>query len=187
MLNYLETKEIYQRLLDLSSSTVTSSVSLTLRSDDNIWLIRSRINEEVKTAYNIKNKTNRKNVIQALTSVSTHLNRCSTIPSNGLCIYANDSESFCFSPFKPILESTYECWKRFILTPLAILFETHRKYGIITVDGNGFQIYLKQGNHISLVKKKEVRLLKQHGRGGQSALRLSRLADESRLIYIKQL
>jgi peptide chain release factor subunit 1 len=54
------------------------------------------------------------------------------------------------------------------------------------MDGNGTLFGLLSGNTREVLHKFTVDLPKKHGRGGQSALRFSRLRDEKRHNYVRK-
>ena len=66
----------------------TSLITLYLPSGGNLWLARDHINQELKTATNIKNRNVGKAVADALRSVSYQLKTLRDLPLNGLVICA---------------------------------------------------------------------------------------------------
>ena len=81
--------EIVERLVEAESNVKgTSLITLYLPSGGNIRLVRDHVNQELKTASNIKNKNVGKAVSEALRSVSYKLKTLSAIPDNGLVICA---------------------------------------------------------------------------------------------------
>ena len=58
--------------------------------------------------------------------------------------------------------------------------------GYALSDGNGSLFGTLSGNTRDIVHKFSVDLPKKHGRGGQSALRFSRLRDEARRNYVRK-
>lgn len=54
------------------------------------------------------------------------------------------------------------------------------------MDGNGCLFGTLAGNTRDILQKFTVDLPKKHGRGGQSALRFSRLRDEKRHNYVRK-
>ncbi|CAG8602596.1 1724_t:CDS:2, partial [Acaulospora colombiana] len=69
---------------------------------------------------------------------------------------------------------------------LAELLESDSKFGFIVMDGNGTLFGTLAGNTREVVHRFTVDLPKKHGRGGQSALRFSRLRDEKRHNYVRK-
>jgi peptide chain release factor subunit 1 len=64
--------------------------------------------------------------------------------------------------------------------------ESDQKFGFIVMDGNGTLFGTLAGNTREVIHKFTVDLPKKHGRGGQSALRFSRLRDEKRHNYVRK-
>lgn len=91
-----------------------------------------------------------------------------------------------FEPFKPINTSLYLCDNKFHTEALSELLESDQKFGFIIIDGNGTLFGTLSGNTRDVVHKFSVDLPKKHGRGGQSALRFSRLREEKRHNYVRK-
>jgi len=66
------------------------------------------------------------------------------------------------------------------------LLEDDDKFGFIVMDGNGTLYGTLCGNTRNVLHKFTVDLPKKHGRGGQSALRFSRLREEKRHNYVRK-
>ena len=66
------------------------------------------------------------------------------------------------------------------------LLEDDDKFGFIIMDGNGTLYGTVTGNTRTVLHKFTVDLPKKHGRGGQSALRFSRLREEKRHNYVRK-
>lgn len=92
-----------------------------------------------------------------------------------------------FEPFKPINTSLYLCDNKFHTEALSELLESDAKYGFIVMDGNGTLFGTLAGNTRDVLHKLTVDLPKKHGRGGQSAMRFSRLRDEKRHNYVHKI
>lgn len=134
-------------------------------------------------------------VLSAITSTQQKLKLYSRVPDNGLCVFVgtvlNDEGkekkiSFALEPFKPINTSLYMCDSRFHVEALEELLETDSKWGFIIMDGNGSLFGTLSGNTREVLYKFSVDLPKKHGRGGQSALRFSRLREEARRNYVRK-
>jgi peptide chain release factor subunit 1 len=80
----------------------------------------------------------------------------------------------------------YLCDNKFHTEALSELLESDSKFGFIVMDGNGTLFGTLAGNTRDVIHKFTVDLPKKHGRGGQSALRFSRLRDEKRHNYIRK-
>src|ERR1700738_160765 len=91
-----------------------------------------------------------------------------------------------FEPFKPINTSLYLCDNKFHTEALSELLEDDARFGFVVMDGNGCLFGTLTGNTREVIHKFSVDLPKKHGRGGQSALRFSRLRDEKRHNYVRK-
>lgn len=78
------------------------------------------------------------------------------------------------------------CDNKFHTEALSELLESDQRFGFIVMDGNGTLFGTLAGNTREVVHKFTVDLPKKHGRGGQSALRFSRLRDEKRHNYVRK-
>src|SRR5258708_16047495 len=84
------------------------------------------------------------------------------------------------------ISSLYLCDNKFHTEALSELLESDSKFGFIVMDGNGSLFGTLAGNTREVIHKFTVDLPKKHGRGGQSALRFSRLRDEKRHNYVRK-
>jgi peptide chain release factor subunit 1 len=82
--------------------------------------------------------------------------------------------------------SLYLCDNKFHTEALSELLESDSRFGFIVMDGNGTLFGTLSGNTREVIHKFTVDLPKKHGRGGQSALRFSRLRDEKRHNYVRK-
>ena len=83
-------------------------------------------------------------------------------------------------------QSLYLCDNKFHTEALSELLESDAKFGFIIMDGNGTLFGNLAGNTREIIQKFTVDLPKKHGRGGQSALRFSRLREEKRHNYVRK-
>jgi len=148
------------------------------------------IQTELKLATNIKDKNNRKNVIEILTLILGQLKKMSTeiIGDNGvLFLYginrSSNLISKIISPPSPITEFYYKCNKHFDTDRFTQLFTTKPIGHVVFIDGEECMIYQYNGNW-KKIKSITANLTKRHTKGGQSSVRFSRLAEESRANYI---
>lgn len=165
------------------------------------------------TAENIKSKVNRLSVLAAITSAQERLKLYNRVPPNGLVLFMgtivtdegkDKRVSFNFEPHKPINRyylpersidqrshhgtgrSLYFCDNKFHTELLSDLLVSDSKIGFIVMDGNGTLLGILSGNTRQVIHTFTVSLPKKHSRGGQSALRFSRLRDEARHNYVRK-
>lgn len=118
------------------------------------------------------------------------------VPDNGLVVYCGTiitdegkekKVNIDFEPHKPINTSLYLCDNKFHVEALSELLDNDAKFGFIVMDGNGSLFGTVCGNVRDVIHKLSVDLPKKHGRGGQSALRFSRLHEEKRHNYVRKI
>ncbi|TFK26449.1 translation release factor [Coprinopsis marcescibilis] len=181
--------------LDSARGAGTSMISLILPPKDQISRASNMLTQEYGTASNIKSRVNRLSVLAAITSTQHRLKLYSRVPPNGLVLFVGTiltdegkekKVSFDFEPHKPINTSLYLCDNKFHTEALSELLESDSRFGFIVMDGNGTLFGTLAGNTREIIHKFTVDLPKKHGRGGQSALRFSRLRDEKRHNYVRK-
>ncbi|CAE6431796.1 Eukaryotic peptide chain release factor subunit 1 OS=Podospora anserina GN=SU2 PE=3 SV=1 [Rhizoctonia solani AG-1 IB] len=183
------------RSLDAARGAGTSMISLIIPPKDQIARVNNTLTQEYGTASNIKSRVNRLSVLAAITSTQQRLKLYNRVPPNGLVLFVGTiltdegkerKVAFDFEPHKPINTSLYLCDNKFHTEALSELLESDSKFGFIVMDGNGSLFGTLSGNTREITHKFTVDLPKKHGRGGQSALRFSRLRDEKRHNYVRK-
>ncbi|KAN0115899.1 Peptide Chain Release Factor eRF1/aRF1 [Russula decolorans] len=181
--------------LDSARGAGTSMISLIIPPKDQISRASAMLTQEYGTASNIKSRVNRLSVLAAITSTQQRLKLYNRVPPNGLVLFVGTiltdegkekKVSFDFEPHKPINTSLYLCDNKFHTEALSELLESDSRFGFIVMDGNGTLFGTLAGNTREVTHKFTVDLPKKHGRGGQSALRFSRLRDEKRHNYVRK-
>ncbi|KAG8868805.1 Polypeptide release factor (eRF1) in translation termination [Tulasnella sp. 331] len=181
--------------LNAARGAGTSMISLIIPPKGQISQIQNMLTQEYGTASNIKSRVNRLSVLAAITSTQQRLKLYNRVPPNGLVLFVGTiltdenkekKVSFDFEPHKPINTSLYLCDNKFHTEALSELLESDAKFGFIVMDGNGSLFGTLAGNTREVIHKFTVDLPKKHGRGGQSALRFSRLRDEKRHNYVRK-
>ncbi|GAA5796843.1 Electron transfer flavoprotein alpha-subunit [Helicostylum pulchrum] len=169
---------------------------LSLAPKDQISRVVKMLADEYGTASNIKSRVNRLSVLSAITSTQQRLKLYNKVPENGLVVYCGTivtdegkekKVNIDFEPHKPINTSLYLCDNKFHVEALSELLNNDAKFGFIVMDGNGTLFGTVCGNVRDVVHKLSVDLPKKHGRGGQSALRFSRLREEKRHHYVRKI
>ncbi|KAI6036996.1 peptide chain release factor eRF1/aRF1 [Pisolithus microcarpus] len=181
--------------LDSARGAGTSMISLIIPPKDQVSRAVAMLTQEYGTASNIKSRVNRLSVLSAITSTQQRLKLYTRVPPNGLVLFVGTiltdegkekKVSFDFEPHKPINTSLYLCDNKFHTEALSELLESDQRFGFIVMDGNGTLFGTLAGNTREVIHKFTVDLPKKHGRGGQSALRFSRLRDEKRHNYVRK-
>ncbi|ORX74014.1 peptide chain release factor eRF/aRF subunit 1 [Linderina pennispora] len=181
--------------LEAARGNGTSMISLVLPPKTQLAQTNGMLANEYGTASNIKSRVNRLSVLSAITSTQQRLKLYTRCPPNGLVVYCGTimteegkekKVNIDFEPFKPVNTSLYMCDNKFHVEALAELLETDARFGFIVMDGNGTLFGSLCGSNREVLHKFTVELPKKHGRGGQSALRFSRLRDEKRHNYVRK-
>jgi len=148
------------------------------------------VQSETGEASNIKDKCNRKNVVRVLTMISGIFKTIDqkSIGDNGILIFVGIDKygqelRYIIKPPNPIDEFYYKCTKHFETERFEELFTTKPLGNVIFINGNECIIYQFNGQWKKL-KTINANLIKRQKKGGQSSVRFSRLAEESRTHYI---
>lgn len=178
--------------LDNASGQGTSMISLIISPKDSIVAANRLLTEEHGAASNIKSRVNRQSVQWAITSAQQKLKLFPSVPPNGLVVYCGEVNadkpiSIAFEPPKPLNTFKYLCENHFYTDPLKEMLFDPTTYGFVIVDGNGMTIFKVTGHQQDRVAHFAVSLPTKSRRGGQSALRFSRLRDEAFKNYVRKI
>lgn len=139
-----ELKKQLARLRVLKGSG-TELISVYIPSKQAVHEMSNKLREESGQATNIKSKSTRKNVGDALERIIHHLKTYGNIaPPSGVAIFCGnvsdnpaktDIELFTIYPPEPITIQLYRCDSRFFLEPLERILAITDSYGIVVLDG----------------------------------------------------
>ncbi|KAH9063774.1 peptide chain release factor eRF/aRF subunit 1 [Lactarius deliciosus] len=183
--------------LDSARGAGTSMISLIIPPKDQISRASAMLTQEYGTASNIKSRVNRLSVLAAITSTQQRLKLYNRVPPNGLVLFVGTiltdegkekKVSFDFEPHKPINTSGRCISATTSSTPKLCPSSSNQTPASASSSwtGNGTLFGTLAGNTREVIHKFTVDLPKKHGRGGQSALRFSRLRDEKRHNYVRK-
>ena len=148
-------------------------------------LFSTFLDNELSTARNIKDRVNRHNVTKILTKIS-ELTKNKKY-DNGIFIWAGIDEynEFILETLIPEIENDkfiYNCSNKFIID---FVQNYMKKLDGSIIFANGNECIIYEWN-FRFIKRKHIdaNLIKRHKKGGQSSVRFSRLAEESRLHYV---
>ncbi|MGQ9640112.1 MAG: peptide chain release factor aRF-1, partial [Candidatus Bathyarchaeia archaeon] len=154
------------------------------------------LREEHGTASNIKSRTTRKNVQDAIERVMQRLKLfkqppptglvifCGAIPQNGLG--TERMETYVLVPPKTINVYFYRCDSRFHIEPLMEMFREKETYGLIVIDVNEATLATLQGRRMEIIKELTSGIPGKHRAGGQSARRFERIREAAVNDYFKR-
>lgn len=101
-----------------------------------------------------------------------------------MAIFAGGGVLEMIEPINPLRQSKYRCDRRFYTEEVQAANEsTGNPIGIIVLDGTGVICGICDGTRRTITAQQSVSLPTKHNKGGQSALRFSRLAEEARANY----
>ncbi|MFA5105448.1 MAG: peptide chain release factor aRF-1 [Candidatus Micrarchaeia archaeon] len=154
-----------------------------------------KLKEEAGQASNIKSKSTRKNVVDALERIINYLKTFRETPPNGMAIFAGnistnpaktDIELFSIFPPQPLNVQIYRCDSRFFLEPLEAMGDVKDTYGLVVLDGRECTIATLRGTQIHILRRLNSTAHAKIRKGGQSARRYERLIEESIELYYKR-
>ena len=135
------------------------------------------------------------NIHAAISKTNTY---CRTRTNQSAIFSTRDADLYVFMPPKPITRACYRCDQRFHLDDIARLYDdvhgSSARVGVVLVSGKGVRLYRCDGDlslglsGLTRVKSFDSHgLPNRHGRGGQSALRLHRICEEKRGVWVKRI
>lgn len=181
----IELEELVEELGKIRGSH-TELVSVYIPSGQNINVVGKQIEEEKGTASNIKSKVNRKNVVDALESISRELKKYKKTPDNGMVIFCGnvsekegqqDIKLWVLEPHQPLKIRMYRCDKEFVLEPLKEMLEVEEVYGLVVMDRREATLGLLEGKQIKVLRRLTSGVPGKTEKGGQSAARFSRIRE----------
>lgn len=164
----------------------TELVSVYIPAGFNIIKVMDQIKSEKSTSENIKSKTTRNNVTDALDKVLNHLKNYRETPKNGLAVFAGnvskfegaaDIELWSIEPPEPVAVRLYRCDQVFVLEPLQDMVREREVYGFILVDRQEADIGALKGKKIEPLKHLESLVPGKTSKGGWSQARYARVRE----------
>lgn len=174
--------------LDRKEGRGTELISLYIPPKRAISEVARDLREEASTASNIKSKTTRKNVTDAIESILQKLKLFKEPPPNGLVIFcgmiphggpgSEKLEIHVLEPPKPISVYLYRCDSKFVLDPIRDLIAEKDVYGIIVMDRAEATFALLRGRTVEVLNTITSGIPGKHHAGGQSARRFQRIIEQ---------
>ncbi|MBD3261839.1 MAG: peptide chain release factor 1 [Candidatus Altiarchaeales archaeon] len=165
----------------------TELVSVYVPSGYDLNNVLTQLSEEQGTATNIKSKSTRKNVVDALEKCIQHLKLYKQTPPNGLALFCGnvsdregiqDMRIWAVEPPNPLSVKIYRCDKQFVTEPLEEQVTPKDVYGLITLDNKNATLATLKGDTYTIHKSTASGYSGKHRAGGQSAQRFERLVRE---------
>ncbi|NHV99598.1 MAG: peptide chain release factor 1 [Thaumarchaeota archaeon] len=165
----------------------TELISLYIPPGRRISEVMTNLREEYGKASNIKSRTTRKNVQDAIVKVQQRLKLYDEAPENGLVIFcgaipgetpgSENIEIHVIEPPEKITLSYYGCDDKFYVEPLKEMLEKKDKYLILSIDNSEATIALASGRNIDVKDELTSGVPGKTSKGGQSARRFERLRE----------
>ncbi|MCL5101697.1 MAG: peptide chain release factor aRF-1 [Candidatus Parvarchaeota archaeon] len=161
----------------------TELVTVYVPAGFNLDIIRGQLSEEKNTASNIKDRNNRKNVVDALEKISNELRLIRLTPVNGLIVFCGnvseregepDIKIWDVEPPQKSDIRLYRCDQHFIIEPLKAMYRQGNAYGLIVLDNREATFGVLEGANITALKHIKSLVPGKFSKGGQSAQRFAR-------------
>lgn len=137
----------------------------------------NRIRNELTLAGNVKSRTTRQSVEDALTGLLGALRAISATPPKGLVCFSGDGDVTVLEPPDPVGVYLYRCESKFVLEPLEAMAESKQLFGLVVMDRGGGTVGLLHGTQIKPLWSHESGVQGKHDAGGQSAHRYERIIE----------
>src|SRR5712692_545779 len=174
----------------------TELISLYVPPGTRIYEVLANLREEGGTSENIKSRTTRQNVQDAIERVSQRLRLFKEPPPTGLVIFAGAipqngqgserMEIYTLIPPEAITVGFYRCDSRFHTEPLQNLIAEKDTYGILVIDGTEAVVATLKGRRVEIQKTFTSGVPGKSRAGGQSARRFERIREQVTNDYYKR-
>tara|TARA_Y100001970_G_scaffold12536_1_gene14345 strand:- start:35358 stop:36605 length:1248 start_codon:yes stop_codon:yes gene_type:complete len=174
----------------------TELVTVVIPPDRLISDVRGQLSQEGAQAANIKSKSTRKHVGDAIESAIAVLNRYKNAGENGLAIFVghvivgnNKSRLVTVvvdDPPESFTSFRYRCDSTFELTQLEEMLIDRTSYGLFVIDRGEAAYGIASGKRIHCQEELQSNIMGKHRQGGQSAQRFERLIEEAAHKFFKR-
>jgi peptide chain release factor subunit 1 len=174
----------------------TELISLYVPPGTRIHEVLANLREEAGTSENIKSRTTRQNVQDAIERVSQRLRLFKEPPPTGLVMFAGAipqngagserMEIYTLIPPEAITVGFYRCDSRFHTEPLQALVAEKDTYGILVIDGTDAVVATLKGRRVEIQKTFTSGIPGKSRAGGQSARRFERIREQVTVEFYKR-
>tara|TARA_Y100001960_G_scaffold323950_1_gene403313 strand:+ start:1022 stop:2269 length:1248 start_codon:yes stop_codon:yes gene_type:complete len=174
----------------------TELVTVIIPPDRMISDVRHHLIQEAGQAANIKSKSTKKHVTDAIESAVSSLNRYKTPGEGGLAIFVGhvivgNNKTRLIStvvddPPEPFPSFRYRCHSTFEISQLEEMLIDRTSYGLFVIDRSEAAYGLASGKRLHCQEHITSLVPSKHGRGGQSAQRFERLIEEAAHKFFKK-
>ncbi len=175
----------------------TELISLYVPPGRQIHEVMANLREEYGTASNIKSRTTRKNVQEAIERVLQRLKLFKAPPKNGLVIFCGaiphggpgteKMETYVLEPPEPINVYFYRCDAKFHIEPLMEMVTERDAYGVIVIDSTEAVVATVRGQRMDVLREFTSGIPGKHRAGGQSARRFERIREQAMNDYFRRI
>lgn len=173
--------------LQSKEGKATELISLYVPPGRQISDAMNNLREELGTSANIKSKSTKKNVQDAIESIMQRLKLFRMPPPNGLVIFCGaiprggpgteKMETYVIEPPEPISLYLYRCDSRFYLDPILDILTVKEYYGLIVMDRSDATFAMLKGRRVEIIETIYSGSPSKHDAGGQSARRFQRSVE----------
>ena len=174
----------------------TELVTVIIPPDRMISDVRHHLIQEAGQAANIKSKSTKKHVTDAIESAVSTLNRYKTPGEGGIAIFVGhvivgNNKTRLIStvvddPPDPFPSFRYRCDSSFEISQLEEMLIDRTSYGLFVIDRSEAAYGLASGKSLHCQEHITSLVPSKHGRGGQSAQRFERLIEEAAHKFFKK-
>lgn len=181
----MELEELLEKLREIKGRH-TELVTVYVPAGYSLISVAKQLEQEKSTANNIKSKTTRKNVLDALEKITRNLKLIKKTPANGLAIFCGnvsrkegqqEIELWTVEPPLSLKTRLYRCDQKFVFEPLAEMLEVSEVYGLLVIDRKEATIGLLEGKKVKVLKKMTSGVPGKIRAGGQSSQRFHRVTE----------
>ena len=174
----------------------TELVSVIVPPDRQISDVRGQLSQELGQAQNIKSKSTKKHVTDAIESAISTLNRYPTPGDFGLALFVGHvivgnnktrlMNIVVDDPPESLQSYRYRCDSTFELTQLQEMLIDRTSYGLFVIDRGECAYGIATGSRIHCQEEMQSNIMGKHRQGGQSAQRFERLIEEAAHKFFKK-
>ncbi|RLF09619.1 MAG: peptide chain release factor 1 [Thermoprotei archaeon] len=166
----------------------TELISLYIPAGRPLSEVVSTLRQEYSTAQNIKDRTTRHHVLDALMSAMQRLKLFKETPPNGLVVFtgyiphgppgSEKMEVYVLEPPEPINVYLYRCDSRFYVDFLEEMITEKDTFGLIVIDRSEAVFATLRGRRLEILEHITSGVPGKHSAGGQSARRFERIIEQ---------
>lgn len=174
----------------------TELVSVVIPPDRKIHDVRQQLSQEAGQAANIKSKSTKKHVQDAIESAIATLNRHTTPGERGIALFVGhvivgNNKTRLISvvvddPPEALQSYRYRCDSTFEISQLEEMLIDRTSYGLFVIDRGEAAYGIATGKRIHCQEELQSNIMGKHRQGGQSAQRFERLIEEAAHNFFKR-